>query len=77
VINLQPSLRINEGRKRQDDETGTNQRRGFQRDKTIFYGQIFENGQISFQIRTQMLKNSPRNVKNKFRNSKEKLKCQN
>ena len=35
-----------------------------------------ENGRMSFKIRSQMLEKIPGNFKNKFKNEKEKLKCQ-
>ena len=41
-----------------------------------FMDKSIENGRMSFQIRTQMLKDIPGNFKNKFRNNKEKLECQ-
>ena len=42
---------------------------GYFKDKSI------ENGRMSFRIRTQMLHEIPGNFKNKFKNDKEKLKC--
>ena len=42
---------------------------GYFKDKSI------ENGRMSFRIRTQMLDEIPGNFKNKFKNDKEKLKC--
>ena len=42
---------------------------GYFKDKSI------ENGRMSFRIRTQMLDEIPDNFKNKFKNDKEKLKC--
>jgi hypothetical protein len=37
-----------------------------------FMDKSIENGRMSFQIRTQMLKDIPGNFKNKFRNDAEK-----
>jgi hypothetical protein len=46
------------------------------RPRNISWTNCIENGQMSFYIRTQMLKDIPGNFKNKFRNDTEKLKHQ-
>ena len=48
----------------------------FRETQKYFMDKSIENGRMSFQIRTQMLKDIPGNFKNKFRNDTEKLKCQ-
>ena len=48
----------------------------FKETQRYFMDKSIENGRMSFQIRAQMLKDIPGNFKNKFRNNKEKLKCQ-
>ena len=47
----------------------------FRETQKYFMDKSIENGRMSFQIRTQMLKDIPGNFKNKFRNDTEKLKC--
>ena len=43
--------------------------------QNYFLGKSIENGRVSFKIRSQMLENIPGNLKNKFKDQKEKLIC--
>ena len=44
--------------------------------QNYFHDKSIENGRMAFKIRTQMLEDIPANFKNKYRNNKEKLKCE-